>query len=64
MTPAGVVGRGLTDFSDFLATFAELGRATLPARVTLDGRGFASQVRGRKGNRREWIDVELKGGLR
>jgi arylsulfatase A len=60
--PAGVVCRDLIDFSDFFATLAELGRAELPAGVTLDSRSFAPQVRGVTGRPRDWIYVELNGG--
>ena len=31
----------------------------LPQGVTIDGRSFASQIRGRKGSPREWIYVQL-----
>lgn len=60
-TPAGKVSRDLTDFSDFLPTFAQLGGAPLPDGVTLDGQSFAAQVKGEKGQPREWVYVELGG---
>ena len=60
-TPAGKVNHDLTDFSDFFPTFAQLGGATLPAGVTIDGQSFASQVKGEKGKPREWGYVELNG---
>jgi arylsulfatase A len=59
VTPEGRVLKDLVDFSDILPTFAELAGATLPAGVTFDGRSFAPQVRGEKGNPREWIFVQL-----
>ena len=40
-TPAGAVSRDLVDFSDFFATFAELGGARPPTGVTLDSHSFA-----------------------
>ncbi len=60
-TPAGVVSRDLTDFSDFFVTFAALGSAPLPDGVKLDGQSFAPQLKGQKGQPREWVYVELQG---
>ncbi|MEI6084424.1 MAG: sulfatase-like hydrolase/transferase [Verrucomicrobiota bacterium] len=60
-TPAGRVNHDLTDFSDFFATIGELGGATLPTGVTLDSRSFAPQLKGQKGEPREWVYVELNG---
>ena len=60
-TPAGKVNSDLTDFSDFFATFAELGGAPLPEKVTLDSHSFAAQIKGEKGTPREWAYVELGG---
>ena len=61
ITPAGKVNQDLTDFSDFFATFAELGGAKLPAGVTLDSRSFAPQLKGQPGAPRDWVYVELNG---
>jgi arylsulfatase A len=60
-TPAGTVNHDLVDFSDFLPTFAELGGATIPPKLTLDGRSLAAQIRGQKGSPREWVYCELGG---
>lgn len=60
-TPAGAVNHDLTDFSDFLATFAELGGAKPPEGVKLDGQSIAPQIKGQKGTPREWVYVELMG---
>ena len=60
-TPAGAVNHDLTDFSDYFATFAEIGGAALPAGVTLDSQSFAAQIKGAKGQPREWVYVELNG---
>ena len=60
-TPAGKVNHDLTDFSDFFATFAELGGAKLPEGVAIDGRSFAAQIKGEKGTPRDWVYVELNG---
>lgn len=60
-TPAGKVNNDLTDFSDFLATFADLGGAKLPDGVKIDGHSFAPQIRGQAGTPREWVYVELNG---
>jgi len=59
VTPAGGVLKDLVDFSDILPTFAEVARAKLPEGVTIDGRSFAPQLRGEKGNPRKWIFVQL-----
>ena len=60
-TPAGVVKRDLTDFTDFFPTFAEVAGAAVPSSLTIDGRSFAPQLRGRTGSPREWVYVELAG---
>ncbi len=61
VTPAGKTLNDLVDFSDFLATFADLGGAPLPAGVKFDGHSFAPQLRGEKGTPRDWIFVQLGG---
>jgi len=53
--PAGKVRADLVDFSDILPTLAEVSGAPLPEGVTIDGRSFLPQLRGRKGNPRDWI---------
>ncbi len=58
-TPAGRVLPDLVDFSDFFVTLADLAGARLPAETTLDGRSFAPQLRGEKGNPRDWVFVQL-----
>jgi arylsulfatase A len=57
--PAGRVLRDLIDFSDLLPTFVELAGGVLPTGVKFDGRSFAPQLRGEKGNPRDWIFVQL-----
>ena len=52
--PTGTVCNDLVDFSDFMPTFAELAGGKLPEGVIIDGRSFAPQLKGRKGNPREW----------
>ncbi|MBM3884052.1 MAG: hypothetical protein FJ387_30830 [Verrucomicrobia bacterium] len=59
--PAGKVLNDLVDFSDFFATFAELGGAKMPEGVTFDSRSFAPQLRGEKGTPRDWIFAQLGG---
>ncbi len=61
VTPSGVVCDDLVDFSDFLPTLAEAGGAALPKGVTIDGRSFLPQLRGQKGNPREWVFVDYPG---
>ena len=53
---AGVDTDALTDFSDLLPTFAELGGAPLPKGVTLDGKSFAPLLLGKADDSpRDWI---------
>ena len=47
------------DFSDFFPTFVEIAGAKMPGGVKFDGRSFAPQLRGEKGNPREWIYVQF-----
>ncbi len=60
-TPAGKVCDDLVDFSDVMPTLIEVAGATGPKGVTLDGRSFAPQLRGRPGNPRDWVYTELRG---
>jgi len=53
--PAGRVCDDLIDFTDFLPTLAEAAQTSLPSGLTVDGRSFLPQLRGQKGNPREWI---------
>jgi len=59
VTPTGRAIKDLIDFSDLLPTFAEVAGAKLPQGVTIDGRSFAPQLRGKKGDPRQWIFVQL-----
>ena len=60
-TPAGKVCDDLIDFSDFLPTFAELAGGKLPDGVTIDGRSFGPQLRGKKENPRKWAYCQWQG---
>ena len=60
-TPAGKVNKDLVDFSDYLPTFAALAGAKLPDDRPIDGQSFAPRLKGKKGNPREWVYVELNG---
>jgi arylsulfatase A len=53
-TPKGKVCDDLVDFSDFMPTLAQAANAKLPTDVTLDGRSFLDQLKGKKGNPRQW----------
>ena len=59
VTPAGVVRKDLTDFTDLLPTFAALAGAALPSERKIDGHSLAPQLRGEKGEPREWAYVQL-----
>jgi arylsulfatase A len=60
-TPAGKVNHDLTDFTDFLPTFAEFAGAKLPEGVKVDGHSFAPQIKGQPGTPRDWVYVQLAG---
>ncbi|NQT51862.1 sulfatase-like hydrolase/transferase, partial [bacterium] len=54
--PQGAVTDALTDFTDMLPTFAELGGAELPVRAGLDGKSMAKVILGQdKDGPRQWI---------
>jgi arylsulfatase A len=55
--PPGLVSDDLVDFSDFVPTFAEVGKAALPENKTIDGHSFLPQLLGEKGTPREWVFV-------
>jgi arylsulfatase A len=55
---AGNVNSNLVQFCDILPTLAEIGEAKLP-HTKLDGRSFAPQLLGKKGNPRDWIFTQL-----
>jgi arylsulfatase A len=52
----------LVDFSDWLPTVAEIGRAELPKDVKFDGQSFASSFLGKKKSARTFAFSESKGG--
>jgi len=49
----------LIDASDILPTLVDIAGAKLPTNKVLDGRSFVPQLKGQKGNPREWIFMEL-----
>ena len=51
----GKVCSDLVDFTDFLPTFADVAGVPLPKDRKFDGQSFLPQIRGEKGNPREWI---------
>ncbi len=53
--PAGQVRKDLVDFSDFLPTICEATGVRVPPALSIDGRSFLPQLRGKKGDPREWI---------
>lgn len=59
VTPAGKVCADFTDASDLVPTIAEIAGATLPPKKVLDGRSIAPQMRGKRGQPREHIFMEL-----
>lgn len=59
VAPEGRVLDDLVDASDFFASFADLAGASLPAKTVIDGRSFAPQLRGEKGQPRAWAFSQL-----
>jgi len=56
LVPKGAVTDALTDFTDMLPTFAELGGAKLPDKLPLDGKSVAKVMLGQaKDSTRQWI---------
>ena len=53
--PAGKVSHDLVDSTDFLPTLCDAAGATIPTGLKIDGRSFYPQLRGQKGNPRQWI---------
>ncbi|HEX3147933.1 MAG TPA: sulfatase-like hydrolase/transferase [Gemmataceae bacterium] len=58
-TPAGKVSKDIVNFTDMLSTFVALAGGELPKDFTYDSRSIAPQLRGEKGNPREWAFVQL-----
>ena len=63
ITPKGQENNDLIDFSDFMPTFVELAGGLLPEDRTIDGHSFVQQIRGEKGESREWVYQEWKGKI-
>ena len=55
MVPMRKVSSDLVDFTDFLPTLCEAAEVPVPRELTIDGRSFLPQLRGKKGRPREWV---------
>jgi arylsulfatase A-like enzyme len=55
MAPEGVVLDDLIEFTDFYATLAAAAGVELGADDPIDGRSFLPQLRGERGNPRDWV---------
>ncbi|MHC4555806.1 MAG: sulfatase-like hydrolase/transferase [Planctomycetota bacterium] len=56
LVPKGIVTEALTDFTDLLPTFAELGGAEIPKNLQIDGVSIAPVLLGKsKDSHRQWI---------
>ena len=53
--PEGKVCRDIVDFSDMLPTLCECAGVAVPQKLAIDGRSFLPQLKGEKGQPREWI---------
>jgi arylsulfatase A len=51
----GKVSSDLVDSTDFLPTICEAAGIAIPADLKIDGRSFLPQVKGERGNPRQWI---------
>lgn len=51
----GKVCSDLVDFSDFLPTLCDSADVSIPSNLNIDGRSFLPQIKGQKGEPREWI---------
>jgi len=56
---AGGVSKDIINITDIHATFLELARINTPASFLFDSRSFAPQLKGEKGNPRDWAFVQL-----
>ena len=54
-TPPGTVLPDLIDFTDFYTTLGEAAGVKMSEKDPIDGRSFLPQLRGEKGNLREWV---------
>jgi arylsulfatase A-like enzyme len=54
-TPRGVVLEDLIDFTDFYPTLAEAAGVSLGGEDPIDGRSFLPQLKGQRGNPRDWV---------
>jgi arylsulfatase A len=52
--PPGRVCGDLVDFSDFLPTLCEAAGVAVPAALDIDGRSFLAQLKGQRGDPRDW----------
>ena len=55
----GTVSEDLIDFTDFLPTLVEAAGTRVPDSITIDGQSFLPQLRGEKGQPREWVFCQL-----
>ena len=61
-TPVGSLCEDLIDFSDMLPTIADAGKVGIPGDFIVDGRSFLPQVKGQKGNPKEWLYFHYEKG--
>ena len=59
-TPAGVVSEGLTDSTDFRASFAELTGAGFSQGRRLDGHSLVPTFRGAGDSERTWVYIQMR----
>ncbi|HOK05442.1 MAG TPA: sulfatase-like hydrolase/transferase [Victivallales bacterium] len=58
-TPEGKVLKDFVELTDFYATFADLAGIHFPNSIT-DSISFAPQIKGEKGNPRQWVFIQLR----
>ncbi len=54
-SPRGKVCDDLIDFSDFFPTLAQIASAEVPEDLTVDGKSFLQQIKGKRATSREWV---------
>jgi len=58
----GSVCEDLIDFSDMLPTVADTGQVKIPDDFIVDGRSFLPQLKGQKGNPKQWLYFHYEKG--
>ncbi len=55
VVPPGTVNNDLIDFTDIMPTLLDVANVQIPDSLNIDGRSFLPQLKGEKGDPRDWI---------